>query len=126
MQRLLPIPASIRLIVKSTPLEAIRHPLVTLVIHTIILHLEDLSLPHETIVITLRPKFAGAMWTITECVGLLRLPVTNLALDTTALRTQLHILAAIHLRRLGTMTDMIGGPLLPMKDTVVTLLHLQL
>jgi hypothetical protein len=109
--------------VKSTPLGAIRHLPVTLVTHTIILHLEDPSLPHGTIVNTPLPQFVGGMWTITECVGLLHLPVTSLALDTTALRTQLHILAAIHLRRLGTMIDMIGGPLLPMKDMVVTLLH---
>lgn len=58
---------------------------------------------------------------ITECVGLhIRLPVTSLALATTALRTQLHILVAIPLRRLETMIDMTGD-LLPLKDMVVTL-----
>ena len=55
-------------------------------------------------------------------MGLLRLPVTSLALATTALRIQLRILVAIRLRRLGSMIDMTGGPLLPMTDTVVTLL----
>jgi hypothetical protein len=124
MQRRLRTPASSRLIVKSTLLEATRHLPVTLATHTTILHLEDLSLPHETIAITPRPKSAGAMWMITGCVGLrLRLPVTSLALDTTVLRTRLHILAAILLQRLEITTDTIGGPLLPMKDTVVTLLH---
>jgi hypothetical protein len=124
MQRRLRTPASSRLIVKSTLLEATRHLPVTLATHTTILHLEDLSLPHETIAITPRPQFAGAMWMITGCVGLrLRLPVTSLALDTTVLRTRLHILAAILLQRLEITTDTIGGPLLPMKDTVVTLLH---
>lgn len=44
---------------------------------------------------------------ITECVDLLHLPVTSLDLATTALRTQLRILVAIHLWRLG-MTDMTG------------------
>jgi len=59
---------------------------------------------------------------ITECVGLhLHLPVTSLALVTTALRTQLHILVAIPLRRLETMIDMTGDPLLRLKDMVVTL-----
>jgi len=59
---------------------------------------------------------------ITECVGLhLHLPVTNLALATTALRTQLHILVAILLQRLETMIDMTGDPLLPLIDMVVIL-----
>jgi hypothetical protein len=62
---------------------------------------------------------------ITECVGLhLHLPVSSLALATTALRTQLHILVAIPLRRLETMTDMTGDPLLTMTDMVVILLPL--
>jgi hypothetical protein len=58
---------------------------------------------------------------ITGCVDLLHLPVTSLALATTALRTQMHILVAFHLRRLGTMTDMTDDPL-PTTDTVITLL----
>jgi len=59
---------------------------------------------------------------ITECVGLhLHLPVMSLALATTALRTQLHILVAIPLRRLGTMIDMIGDPLLTTTDMVLIL-----
>jgi len=58
---------------------------------------------------------------ITECVGLhIHLPVTSPALVITALRTQLHILVAIPLRRLETMIDMTGDPL-PLKDMVVTL-----
>ena len=57
---------------------------------------------------------------ITECVGLhLHPPVTSLALATTVLRTQLHILVAIPLQRLETMIDMTGDLLL--KDMVVTL-----
>jgi hypothetical protein len=53
---------------------------------------------------------------ITECVCLhIHLPVTSLTLATTALRTQLHILVAIPLRRLETMIDMTGD-LLPLKD----------
>jgi hypothetical protein len=56
----------------------------------------------------------------TECVGRHRhLPVTSLGLATTALRTRLHILVAIPLRRLETMTDTTGDPLLTMTDMVV-------
>jgi len=65
------------------------------VIHMITLRLEDLCLPHEIIAITLRPQFAGATWTITGCVGLLR-RVMSLALATTALMTQLHMSAHDH------------------------------
>jgi hypothetical protein len=57
----LPTPASTRPIVKSTRREVI-HPLpVMLVIHTIILRLEDPSLPLETIAIILRPRFVGVI-----------------------------------------------------------------
>jgi len=59
---------------------------------------------------------------ITECVDLLHLPVTSFALATMALRTQMHILVAFHLWHLGTMIDMTDDPLLPMTDTVITLL----
>jgi hypothetical protein len=90
-----------------------------------ILLLEDPRLPHEIIAITLRPQFAGATWTITECVGLLPSPrVMSLALATTALMTQLHTLAAIPLRRLETTIDMTDVPLHLMTDTGVTLLPL--
>ena len=59
---------------------------------------------------------------ISECVGRHRhLPVTSLALAITALRTQLHIIVAILLRRLETMIDMTGGPLLTTTDMVVIL-----
>jgi len=90
-----------------------------------ILRLEDLRLPHEIIAITLRPQFAGATWTTTECVGLLpRLPVMSLALATTALMTQQRTLAAIPLRRLETMIDMTDDPLHLMTDMGATLLPL--
>jgi len=116
----LPIPEIIRPIVRSTRPE-VTHPLpVMLVTHTSIPRLEDQPLPLETIAIILRPQFAGAIWTITECVGLLHLPATSLALATTALRTQLPILVPIHLRRPETMTDTIGAPLHPMTDMVAT------
>jgi len=56
----LPTPASIRPIAKSTRLEVTHLLPVMLVTHTIILRLEDLSLPLETIAITLHRRFAGA------------------------------------------------------------------
>lgn len=92
----------------------------------IILRLEDLRLPHESIAITLRPQFAGGTWTTTiECVGRLpRLSAMSLALATTALMTQLPILAATPLRRLETTIDTTVVPLHLMTDMGVTLLPL--
>jgi len=122
MQRPLPMLANIPSIAKSIPLEVIHLLPVMLVTRTIILRLEDRRLLRENTAIILSPLFAGVMWTITECVGLLiHLPGTSLALATMALRTQSHTLVAIHLRHLGTMTDMTGAPLLPMIDMVVIL-----
>ena len=122
-QHPLPTAATIRLIVKSTPLEAIRLPPAMHVIRTIILLLEDLRLLHEIIAITLRLQFAGATWTIIECAGLLpRLHVMSLALVTTALMTQLHTLAAIPLRRLETTIDMTDDLLRQTTDMEATLL----
>jgi len=121
MQHPLPTPASILPIVRSTLREVTRLLPVMRVIHMIIRHQEDLCLLRETTAIIRRRRSVEAMWTITECAGLLHLPVTSLVLATTALRIQLHILVAIHPRRLGIMTDMTGGPLLPMIDMVVIL-----
>jgi hypothetical protein len=121
MQRPLPMLANILSIVKSIPLGVIHLLPVMLVTRTIILRLEDRCLLRETTAIILSPLFAGVMWMITECVGLIHLPGTSLALATMALRTQSRTLVAIHLRHLETMTDMTGAPLLPMIDMVVIL-----